>query len=165
MTAGQRWTLITIGAAVLAFALGAGWQYTRVADARSRLADAESRLAASERDLAFQRLENTLATAAMEARRGRHEAARQLSSEFFTSLQSDLERAPADAQQALRDILGARDATITALSRAEPASADQLADLFNRYRVALGETVAPPAEAQPQLPATPVTTDTTDTIR
>jgi hypothetical protein len=165
MTAGQRWTLVTVGATVLAFGIGAGWQYTRAADARTRLADAESRLADSERDLAFQRLENTLAAAAMEARRGRHEAARQLSSAFFTSLQSELERAPADAQQALRDILGTRDATITALSRAEPASADQLADLFSRYRVAFGEAVAPPAEAPPQLPATPVTTDTTDTIR
>lgn len=159
MTPGQRWTLITIGAALLAFGLGAGWQYMRAADAASRLEGIE-------RELTFQRLENTLATATLEAQRDRYEAARQLSSSFFTELQAEIERAAADAQPRLQEVLAQRDAIITTLSRAEPDAAERLAQVFLRYRVALGEQVAPAEAAPPETtPAVPIPADTGDTIR
>jgi hypothetical protein len=155
MTTGQRWTLITVGVALLSFGIGAGWQYTRAAGF-------ESDLDRHRRDLTFQRLENTLAVATIEAQRGRHEVGRQLASDFFTGLQSALAQAPDNAAAAFEAILSQRDATITSLSRAEPQSAAQLAQIFMRYRIALGEPVGPaPTPGESATPADTAALDTT----
>ena len=84
-------------------------------------------------------LQNLIASAAIDARRGEYEPARQAASEFFTTLQAELDRAPDsvfnDSQKAgLRPLFDGRDETITLLARSDPAAADRLADLYVRYR-------------------------------
>jgi hypothetical protein len=92
-------------------------------------------------------LQNTLANAAVDARQGRYEPARQAASEFYTGLLAEIERGRDSAfdearQSALRPLLDARDDLITLLARNDPASADRLADLYTKYRQLAGG--APP---------------------
>ena len=87
-------------------------------------------------------LQNLIASAAIDARRGDYEPARQAASEFFTSLRADLDRGADsvfnDSQKAgLRPLFDGRDETITLLARSDPAAADRLADLYVRYRQAV----------------------------
>ena len=106
-----------------------------------------SRSRARERDTALaslriSTLQNTLANAAIDARRGDYEPARQAASEFFTTLQSEIDRGREsvfnESQQAnLRLLFEARDETITLLARSDPASADRLVDLYVKYRQAV----------------------------
>ena len=140
MTPVQR-GLALAGAIVLAFLIGFGWQAMRA----GRIADDLER---TQRELALITLEATLGAAAVEADRGSHEASRQLASDFFTGLQRDISRAPAESREALSALLAERDATITMLSRADPEARHQLGRMFLRYRLALGREVkAPPAPA------------------
>ena len=132
----QRTILIAAVAAILGFAIGAGWQY---AATRGPIGELEQ----TRHDLAFQEIEATLGAATIEAQRGSFEIARQLVSDFFTGLQSNIGDAPADRSEAFRDILGQRDAMITALSRGDPQSGSMLAQLFTRFRIAMGEPVGP----------------------
>jgi hypothetical protein len=88
-------------------------------------------------------LQNTLASAAIDARQGRYEPARQAASDFFTNLQTEIDRGRdsifAEAQQsALRPMFNTRDDTITLLARGDQASVDRLTDLYNTYRQAIG---------------------------
>jgi hypothetical protein len=152
MTAQARTVLVAAVAAVIAFAIGAAWQYSSARVFKERLDIAEH-------DLAFQRLEATLGAATIEAQRGSYEIARQLASQFFTGLQSDYPEAPAERQPALQDVLAGRDAMITALSRSDPQSGSLLAQLFTRYRIALGEPVGPESgTSSPTPPPTPPVT-------
>ena len=92
-------------------------------------------------------LQNTLANAAIDARRGEYEPARQSASDFFTNLRAEMERGRNSAFNQtkidnLRPLLNTRDDTITLLARSDPASADRLVELYNAYRQATGG--APP---------------------
>ena len=145
MTSVQR-GLALAGAVVLAFLIGFGWQAMRA----GRIGDELER---AERELAFTTLEATLGAAAIEADRGSHEASRQLASDFFTGLQEEIDRAPADAREPLRALLAERDATITMLSRGDPESRHQLGRMFLRYRLALGRQIrTSPAPAPAAVP-------------
>lgn len=147
MTIGQRWSLITVLAALLAFGIGAGWQFTRARRVETRLATAES-------ELSLTRVENLLALATLEARRGRYEEARQLTSSFFSAFQESTDEWPAAATGELNGILAMRDSSITVLSRSDPESATLLEELWHRYRGALGEPVgAGDDPAPPEMPA------------
>ena len=100
-------------------------------------------LEANQRTLRVSGLQNTLANAAIDARRGEYEPARQAASEFFTSLRAEIERGRDSAfNQAqvdnLRTLLNTRDDTITLLARSDPAAADRLFELYNAYRQASG---------------------------
>jgi len=107
-----------------------------------------ARTRATERDTAqaalrISALQNTLANAAIDARRGEYEPARQAASEFFTNLQAEIGRGREsvfnEAQQTiLRSVFDTRDDTITLLARSDPASADRLVDIYNKYRQATG---------------------------
>jgi hypothetical protein len=120
--------LRVIGAAVLGFVIGAGWQYTRAEQARSRADSAGRALEAA-------RLEATLGAAVIETHDGRYEIGRQLASLFFTDLQRQLAPImPSDAAEGTRQILAERDPIITALARNDPASASVLARTLVRYR-------------------------------
>lgn len=130
MTRTQRELLIA-GAILIAFAGGFGWQYVRVQEL-------EEELEVARRDVAFTQLESTLAAAAVQAHRGDYEAARRLTSEFFTALQANIERAPTDTREELNAILAERDEIITLLSRADPQGRETLTSTFLRYRVSLG---------------------------
>jgi hypothetical protein len=110
-----------------------------------------SRARARERDVALatlriSTLQNTLGNAAIDARRGEYEVARQAASDFFTNLQAEIDRGRdsvfTETQRTnLRALFDSRDDTITLLARSDPASADRLLVLYVKYRQALGTSI------------------------
>jgi hypothetical protein len=106
-----------------------------------------ARTRAIERDtvqqaLRLTELENALAAAAVQARRGDYDPAREAASAFYTNLQAELDRRPsivsAAQREMLQSLLGQRDQLITLLARADPAVAERLADAYVTYRRAMG---------------------------
>jgi hypothetical protein len=96
-------------------------------------------LAKSEHELSLARMQNTIASAVIDARRGDYEPARQAASQFFTSLQAETDGTDAanltPAQiDAVKPLFAGRDEIITLLARSDPASADRLSDLYVSYR-------------------------------
>ncbi len=79
-------------------------------------------------------LQNNLGTAALNARRGEFEQARQQTSDFFTDLRAEIEREKgaftAQQREAAQPILAQRDETITLLARNDVAAGDRLTDLY-----------------------------------
>jgi hypothetical protein len=133
----DRRVLVIGGICLLAgFMLGFGVQYGMTLSHRS---EAET----TQHSLTFHRLEATLGAATVEVQRGNHEVARQLASRFFTELQDNIDDAPAGSRAAFDEILARRDPLITSLSRADPQSAELLAQVFFSYRTALGESGLP----------------------
>ncbi len=97
----------------------------------------------AKRELNLATMRNTLASAAIDARRGEYEPARQAASNFFTSLKAEADKATGsvltDSQkQNLQPLFAGRDEVITLLARSDPAAADRLADLYASYRQAMG---------------------------
>ncbi len=93
----------------------------------------------NERDAAIKTLrpsvlQNTLATAAINARRGEFEQARQQTSDFYTDFRAELEseQSAFNAEQikSAQPILAQRDETITQLARNDAAAVDRLTDLY-----------------------------------
>lgn len=106
-----------------------------------------ARTRANERDavqqaLRLTQLENTLAGAAVQARRGEYEPAREAASAFYTNLRAELERSPSgfsiSQREMLQPLLAQRDQLITLLARADPAVAERLANAYVSYRQATG---------------------------
>ena len=107
-----------------------------------------NRTSTRERDDAQQalrlaRIENSLAAAAIRARRGEYEPARQAASTFFTDLRNELDRTPSafpDAHhQSLEALLAPRDQVITWLARSDPAVAEHLSNAYVEYHKAIGQ--------------------------
>ena len=147
----MRTVLIAAAAAIVAFAAGSLWQG---ANARAQA----GRVDTAERDLTFQRLEATLGAATIEAQRGSHEIARQLASDFFTRLQAHYQEAEPQQRGAFQEMLAVRDPIITALSRSDPQAGSMLAQLFVRYRIAMGEPVGPESGSTNSPPPPPPAT-------
>lgn len=93
----------------------------------------------NERDAAIKTLrpsvlQNTLATATINARRGEYERARQQTSDFYTDLRAELESEQSafnnEQIKSAQPILAQRDETITQLARNDAAAADRLSDLY-----------------------------------
>jgi hypothetical protein len=98
-----------------------------------------SELTTARRELNLARLQNTLASATIDSRRGEYEPARQAASNFFTSLSTEADKGTdsvlTDSQkQNIQPIFAGRDEIITLLARSDPAAADRLADLYTSYR-------------------------------
>jgi len=98
-----------------------------------------SRLAETQQKLDRSQIQNHLASAVIDARRGDYEPARQAASQFFTSLRAESDKGAAstltEAQRAaLQPLFAGRDEIITLLARSDPASADRLSDLYVSYR-------------------------------
>ena len=96
-------------------------------------------LAAAEQSAGLARLQGQLAAAAIDARRGDYEPARQAASQFFTSLRAEADRGEASAltpaqRGGVQPLFAERDEIITLLARNDPASADRLSDLYASYR-------------------------------
>lgn len=101
----------------------------------------------SERDAARHevkrlQLEGLVAAAAVDARRGEYEPARQAASQFFTALGAELDLAQNSSlsvaqQGALKPLLTQRDGLITLLARSDPASAERLTEVYLACRKAL----------------------------
>jgi hypothetical protein len=101
--------------------------------------ECSSSLSEAEHQLTLARIQNTLASAVIDARRGHYEPARQAASNFFTSLRAETDRGDDSAlSQSQRDgvqpLFTGRDEIITVLARSDPASADRLSDLYVSYR-------------------------------
>ncbi len=98
--------------------------------------------------LRVSRLQNALANAAVDSRRGEYEPARQAASDFFTNLRQEIERGNDSAfttaqQENLRSLLAGRDDTITLLARGDAASGERLAEIYAAFRQAVGDSSAP----------------------
>lgn len=104
----------------------------------------------AQRELRLSQMQNALSAAAIDARRGEYETARQTASDFFTSLRSQVEGGTESAltesqRQSVNPLLNRRDELITLLARSDPASADRLSDMYVAYRKAMSS--APPQSA------------------
>lgn len=104
---------------------------------RSRTA--ASTLAQSEQQLMLVRMQRDLASAAVDARRGDYEPARQAVSRFFTVLRDEIDKGDTSnytkaQRDAMQPLFTDRDEIITLLARSDPAAADRLSDLFVAYR-------------------------------
>lgn len=106
-----------------------------------------ARTRANERDtvrqtLRLTQLENGLAAAAIQVRRGDYEPAREAASTFYTDLRAERDRSPSASSEPQREmmqsLLAQRDQLITLLARADPASAERLADAYVSYRQTMG---------------------------
>jgi hypothetical protein len=79
-------------------------------------------------------LQNNLATATINARRGEFEQARQQASDFFTDLRAEIDREETafspPQREAVQKILAQRDETITLLARSDAAATERLTDLY-----------------------------------
>jgi hypothetical protein len=100
--------------------------------------DYSSRLTAAERQLSLAGIQNSLATAVIDGRRGDYEPARLSASNFFSSLRAETDRG-VDSTFSPAQIAGVqpfytvRDEIITLLARGDPASADRLSEMYVSY--------------------------------
>ncbi|MEP7341091.1 MAG: hypothetical protein ABI977_25400 [Acidobacteriota bacterium] len=97
------------------------------------------KLARVESELQMARMENTLASAVIDARRGDYEQARQTASQFFASLRAESDLGSNSfltqtQRERLHSLFTGRDDLITLLARGDPAAADRLSDLYVTYR-------------------------------
>jgi hypothetical protein len=132
----MRRVVIYGGVLLVVFLLGFVPMWIQARASAGRLADAERRLT-----LAGMR--GDLASAAVDARRGDYEPARQAVSRFFTSLRAEIDKGDASgftqAQRTeVQPLFAGRDEIITLLARSDPASADRLSDMYVAYRKAVG---------------------------
>ena len=96
-------------------------------------------LAKAEQQLSLSRMQNNLASAVIDARRGDYEPARQTASQFFTALRAEADRGEASSltraqRDGVQSLFNGRDEIITLLARSDPASAERLSDLYVSYR-------------------------------
>lgn len=132
---GPKLFAIVVVIAVLAFLGGLVPMWLSARNTRDELRETNRRLNLG-------RIETSVGAAAIYARRGDYETARREASQFFTSLQEEVNRG---AQSALNSVqrekaaplFSQRDALITLLARGDPASADRLSDLYVAYRAAI----------------------------
>lgn len=98
-----------------------------------------SDLSGAEQQLNLAKIQNSLASAVIDAQRGDYEPARLSASSFFSSLRAETDKAndstlsPAQREGVQPLSLG-QDEIITLLARNDPASADRLSDLYVSYR-------------------------------
>ncbi|HJR09161.1 MAG TPA: hypothetical protein VJ842_18015 [Pyrinomonadaceae bacterium] len=98
-----------------------------------------NQLAETVRTLSLAKLQNNIASAALDARKGDYEPARQAASQFYTSLQADIDKGDdspltAAQRQSAQALFAGRDEIITLLARSDPAAADRLLDVYAAYR-------------------------------
>jgi hypothetical protein len=101
--------------------------------------ESSASLSEAEHQLSLVSLQNTLASAVIDARLGNYEPARQATSDFFTSLRAETDTPSASALsqaqiEGVQPLFTQRDEIITLLARNDPASADRLSDLYVSYR-------------------------------
>jgi hypothetical protein len=135
-TPAVRRFVIYAGVLLVVFLLGFVPVWIQSRSTSAKLADAEQRLTLTG-------MRGDLASAAIDARRGDYEPARQTASRFFTSLRAEIDKGDASAftqaqRAAAQPLFDGRDEIITLLARGDPASADRLSDLYVAYRKASG---------------------------
>ncbi len=98
---------------------------------------------ASERDearrnLRLSRIQNHLASATINARRGEYEPSRVAAREFYTNIRAELDREndgalTAQQRASVQSLLTDRDDVITLLARSDPSAADRLTNLYVEF--------------------------------
>lgn len=96
-------------------------------------------LAQSEHQLILVTMQNNLASAVIDARRGDYEPARKETSQFFNAIGAEIDKGDVSnltkpQRDGVQQLLAGRDEIITLLARSDPASADRLSDLYVSYR-------------------------------
>lgn len=128
----MRRGIIYVISLIVAFLLGFVPMWVKSRECSGNLSEVEHQL-----NLA--RIQNSLASAVIDARRGDYESARQSASDFFTSLrkvtevEADLALSRAQKED-MQSLLNQRDGIITLLARGDLASADRLSDLYVAYQ-------------------------------
>ena len=127
-----RGFFLVVALLLVAFLGGFVWMGLKFRECSGSLSEAE-------RQSSLVRMENSLASAAIDARRGDYETARLAASDFFTALRAaastDVDSVLSQAQKdGVQPLLALRDETITLLARGDAASADLLSDLYVSYR-------------------------------
>ncbi|MBI4327691.1 MAG: hypothetical protein HY674_20865 [Chloroflexi bacterium] len=94
--------------------------------------------------LRLETIQLTLANAALDARRGEYEPARQGMTSFFNLVTAELDRGigsalPSGAPGDLQPLHAQRDDLITLLARGDPAAAERLASAYVSFRKAIGK--------------------------
>ena len=128
----MRRFIIYAGVLLLAFLLGFVPMWLKARASASSLSEAEHQLT-------LVRMQHNLASAAIDARRGDYEPARQTASQFFTSLRAEIDKGNTSAftqtqRGGMQPLFDGRDEIITLLARSDPAAADRLSDLYVAYR-------------------------------
>ena len=128
----RRLLIVYLVIPVIAFLLGLVPMWWKGRSCANELASVQDKLLISS-------MQNSLANAASDARRGDYEPARQASSDFFTKLRAEADRGSAsvftsEQRSKLQPIFAERDNTVTLLARSDPASVDRLMDLYLKYR-------------------------------
>jgi len=124
--------MIYAGVLLIVFLLGFVPMWLKARSATNSLAE-------TEHQLILAKMQNNIASAVIDARRGEYEPARQAASQFFTSLRAELDKADASnftqaQRQGIQPLLAGRDEIITLLARSDPACADRLTDLYVAFR-------------------------------
>jgi len=124
--------MIYAGVLLIVFLLGFVPMWLKARSATNSLAE-------TEHQLILAKMQNNIASAVIDTRRGDYEPARQAASQFFTSLRAELDKADGSAltqaqRQGIQPLFAGRDEVITLLARSDPASADRLTDLYLAYR-------------------------------
>lgn len=137
---------VYLGVGVAVFLLGMAPMWLKAREAASQRD-------AAQRELRLSQLHGTLASAAIDARRGEYEPARQTASDFFTSLRMQLDAGEDSAltakqREAAAPLLARRDDLITLLARSDPAATPRLLDMHATFRKAA--PAAPAESGQPQ---------------
>ena len=131
--------LIYVAILVIAFLLGLLPMWWKSRSCAGQLTSVQKALTISS-------LQNQLANATLDAKRGDYEPGRQAASEFFTKLRTEVDRGSDSVfdegqRNKLGSVFSGRDDTITLLARSDPASVDRLTDLYLKYRqVAVAST-------------------------
>ena len=138
---GFLWGFIAV---LLAFAAGFGWQFYEASLVRDELAS-------TQQELVVERLRVRLGQAAIAAQSGDYESARQRMSNFFTRLDEVRLALPDTIAFVADEFLAMRDEVITGLSRSNPAYADVLYGMLDRFRNVAGlEDEVRPAPVRPE---------------
>jgi uncharacterized membrane protein len=127
----MRGFVLVVALLIVAFLGGFIWMGLKFRACSSSLAKAQSQLSLA-------KMQNSLGSAAIDARRGDYETARVAASDFFTALRAETDKGVDSAlSQAQIDgaqpLFAQRDQIITLLSRGDVASADTLSDLYIAY--------------------------------
>jgi len=126
----KRW-LIRIGALLLAFLIGFVPMWLNNQQLNRSLEERD-------RELRRGRIQNVLASAAIYARRGEYETARQNTSSFYTELSQEMDKGAnsiltEQERLGMNTVLAERDEMITLLSRNDPAAGERLSNVFVEY--------------------------------
>ena len=126
----KKW-LIGIGALLLAFLIGFVPMWL---NNRQLSRSLEERV----RELRRGRIQNVLASAAIYARRGEYETARQNTSSFYTDLSQEMDKGEnsiftEQERLGMNTVMIERDEMITLLSRNDPAAGERLSNVFVEY--------------------------------